>query len=116
MSESTPSPAPSITDEQLNSIVEQITMDATILAFSKMSEGVLIGLDGCRDNGWDLNDRQKVEILQCLNFTFRDYESQLRNYAAIIVAMATSVLTDEDKKFVADMIEAAHKKDEEQQG
>jgi len=109
-----PTPAPSITDEQLNSIVEQITVDATILAFSKMSEGILIGLDSCRDNGWDLNDRQKVEILQCLNFTFRDYEAQLRDYASMIVAMATAVLTDEDKKFVADMIEAANKDDKPQ--
>ena len=107
-----PTPAPTITEGQLHSVVDQIVMDATIMAYSKMSEGILIGLDGCRDNGWDLNDRQKVEIMQCLNFTFRDYEGQLREYASMITAMTTVVLTDEEKKLVADMIEA----DKSQQG
>ena len=103
----TPTPTPTITVDQLHSVVDQLVMDATIMAYSKMSEGILLGLDGCRDNGWDLNDRQKIEIMQCLNFTFRDYEVQLREYASMITAMTTTVLTDEEKKMVADMIEAA---------
>ena len=102
----TPVPVPTITEGQLHSVVDQLVMDATIMAYSKMSEGILLGLDGCRDNGWDLNDRQKVEIMQCLNFTFRDYEVQLREYASMITAMTTVVLTEEEKKMLSEIIEA----------
>ena len=95
-----------------NILGEQFISEATILAFSMMSEGFLLGIDSCRDNGKDLSDIQKIEMLQCINYVFRNYEKTLREHVLMMLALSSNI-SDEDREQLTgmfnDILDEAHK-------
>ena len=73
MSESTPSPQISVH----RNLFDAVIMNNVIEANRALADGIIVAFESCEANEYALSGKQKTEIMQCLNFCFRNIEQEM---------------------------------------